>query len=79
MLEWAKNITKVQFSYSSNAKVSTALRVDFARLEEGLARGRGWGSSRGGNDNGGADHDGDNSGFEELHFWKGGFVRGVVE
>lgn len=64
--------------YPGNAKVTTAFRVDRARLEEGLARGR-WGSSRGGNNNGGKGHDGDNSGFEELHFWKGEVVRGAVE
>lgn len=62
MLAWESKVYEKR-AYSGNAKITAALRVDWARLEEGLAL-RGTPSEG----DGGEGHDSDNSGFEELHF-----------
>ena len=56
----------MKMTHPSNAKITAALRVDGAGLEEGLA-GRCPLASGGGKSDGSEGHDGDNSGFEELH------------
>lgn len=61
------NTLRKEGTYPSEAKVTAALRVDGAGLEEGLA-GRLPLTTRGGKSDGSEGHDGDDSGFEELHF-----------
>lgn len=61
------NTLRKEGAYPSDAKVTAALRIDGAGLEQGLA-GRFPLTAGGGKSDGSEGHDGDDSGFEELHF-----------